>query len=144
MATGVCLSPFLFIMKVFKKYILPFLVLYTVLPMVEAGILCWMTVNGYAPMVLSELQFVMTFVCSTLIAGLLGYVVMNHNKNIKAVYTNLSKQPLLVVCVGEGLFTANALIADLFDGLVLGSLIVIFPLSLYVMKTMRDIKEMLS
>ena len=112
--------------------------------MVEAGIVCWMTVNGYAPMILSELQFVLTFVFSTLIAGLLGYVVMNHNKNIKAVYTNLSKQPLLVVCVGEGLFTANALIADLFDGLVLGSLIVIFPMSLYVMKTMRDIKEVLS
>lgn len=103
-----------------------------------------MTTNGYAPMVLSEIQFVMTFVISVLIAGLSGYIVMNHNKNIKAVYANLSKQPLLVVCVGEGLFSANALIADLFDGLVLGSLIVIFPLSLYVMKTMRDIKEIMS
>lgn len=103
-----------------------------------------MTTNGYAPMVLSEIQFVMTFVISVLIAGLLGYIVMNHNKNIKAVYANLSKQPLLVVCVGEGLFSANALIADLFDGLVLGSLIVIFPLFLYVMKTMRDIKEIMS
>lgn len=95
-------------------------------------------------MVLSEIQFVMTFVISVLIAGLSGYIVMNHNKNIKAVYANLSKQPLLVVCVGEGLFSANALIADLFDGLVLGSLIVIFPLFLYVMKTMRDIKEIMS
>ncbi len=103
-----------------------------------------MTTNGYAPMVLSEIQFVMTFVISVLIAGLSGYIVMNHNKNIKAVYANLSKQPLLVVCVGEGLFSANALIADLFDGLVLGSLIVIFPLFLYVMKTMRDIKEIMS
>ncbi len=103
-----------------------------------------MTTNGYAPIVLSEFQFVMTFVISVFIAGLLGYIVMNHNKNIKAVYANLSKQPLLVVCVGEGLFTANALIADLFDGLVLGSLIVIFPLFLYAMKTMRDIKEVLS
>lgn len=103
-----------------------------------------MTTNGYTPMVLSEIQFVMTFVISVLIAGLSGYIVMNHNKNIKAVYANLSKQPLLVVCVGEGLFSANALIADLFDGLVLGSLIVIFPLFLYVMKTMRDIKEIMS
>lgn len=103
-----------------------------------------MTTNGYAPMVLSEIQFVMTFVISVFIAGLSGYIVMNHNKNIKAVYANLSKQPLLVVCVGEGLFSANALIADLFDGLVLGSLIVIFPLFLYVMKTMRDIKEIMS
>lgn len=130
-------------MKIFRKYILPFLILYSVLPIVLAGIVFWMTTNGYAPMVLSEIQFVMTFVISVLIAGLLGYIVMNHNKNIKAVYANLSKQPLLVVCVGEGLFTANALMADLFDGLVLGSLIVIFPLLLYVMKTMRDIKEML-
>ncbi|MBE6327944.1 MAG: hypothetical protein E7077_12980 [Bacteroidales bacterium] len=130
-------------MKIFRKYILPFLILYSVLPIVLAGIVFWMTTNGYAPMVLSEIQFVMTFVISVLIAGLLGYIVMNHNKNIKAVYANLSKQSLLVVCVGEGLFTANALMADLFDGLVLGSLIVIFPLLLYVMKTMRDIKEML-
>ena len=130
-------------MKIFRKYILPFLILYSVLPIVLAGIVFWMTTNGYAPMVLSEIQFVMTFVISVLIAGLLGYIVMNHNKNIKAVYANLSKQSLLVVCVGEGLFSANALIADLFDGLVLGSLIVIFPLFLYVMKTMRDIKEML-
>lgn len=130
-------------MKIFRKYILPFLILYSVLPIVLAGIVFWMTTNGYAPMVLSEIQFVMTFVISVLIAGLLGYIVMNHNKNIKAVYANLSKQSLLVVCVGEGLFTANALMADLFDGLVLGSLIVIFPLLLYVMKTMRDIKEIL-
>ena len=131
-------------MKIFRKYILPFLVLYTVLPIVLAVTVIWMTTNGYAPIVLSEFQFVMTFVISVFIAGLLGYIVMNHNKNIKAVYANLSKQPLLVVCVGEGLFTANALIADLFDGLVLGSLIVIFPLFLYAMKTMRDIKEVLS
>lgn len=131
-------------MKIFRKYILPFLVLYTVLPIALAVTVCWMTTNGYAPMVLSEIQFVMTFVISVLIAGLSGYIVMNHNKNIKAVYANLSKQPLLVVCVGEGLFSANALIADLFDGLVLGSLIVIFPLFLYVMKTMRDIKEIMS
>lgn len=131
-------------MKIFRKYILPFLVLYTVLPIVLAVTVFWMTTNGYAPIVLSEFQFVMTFVISVFIAGLLGYIVMNHNKNIKAVYANLSKQPLLVVCVGEGLFTANALIADLFDGLVLGSLIVIFPLFLYAMKTMRDIKEVLS
>lgn len=103
-----------------------------------------MTTNGYAPIVLSEIQFVMTFVISVLIAGLLGYIVMNQNKNIKAVYANLSKQPLLVVCVGEGLFTANALIADLFDGLVLGSIIVIFPLILYVVKMMREIKETLT
>lgn len=131
-------------MKIFRKYILPFLVLYTVLPIVLAVTVFWMTTNGYAPIVLSEFQFVMTFVISVFIAGLLGYIVMNHNKNIKAVYANLSKQPLLVVCVGEGLFTANALIADLYDGLVLGSLIVIFPLFLYAMKTMRDIKEVLS
>lgn len=131
-------------MKIFRKYILPFLVLYTVLPIVLAVTVFWMTTNGYAPIVLSEFQFVMTFVISVFIAGLLGYIVMNHNRNIKAVYANLSKQPLLVVCVGEGLFTANALIADLFDGLVLGSLIVIFPLFLYAMKTMRDIKEVLS
>lgn len=131
-------------MKIFRKYILPFLVLYTVLPIVLAVTVFWMTTNGYAPIVLSEFQFVMTFVISVFIAGLLGYIVMNHNKNIKAVYGNLSKQPLLVVCVGEGLFTANALIADLFDGLVLGSLIVIFPLFLYAMKTMQDIKEVLS
>ncbi|MEE1062435.1 MAG: hypothetical protein UH071_02105 [Paludibacteraceae bacterium] len=131
-------------MKIFRKYILPFLVLYTVLPIALAVTVCWMTTNGYTPMVLSEIQFVMTFVISVLIAGLSGYIVMNHNKNIKAVYANLSKQPLLVVCVGEGLFSANALIADLFDGLVLGSLIVIFPLFLYVMKTMRDIKEIMS
>ena len=131
-------------MKIFRKYILPFLVLYTVLPIVLAVTVCWMTTNGYAPIVLSEIQFVMTFVISVLIAGLLGYIVMNQNKNIKAVYANLSKQPLLVVCVGEGLFTANALIADLFDGLVLGSIIVIFPLILYVVKMMREIKETLT
>lgn len=145
MATGVCLSPFCFFtMKIFKKYILPFLILYTVLPIAVAGIVCWMTANGYAPLAMSEFQFVLTFVASSAVAGLLGYAVMSCCKNIKAVYANISQQPLLVVCVGEGLFCANALIANLFDGLVLGSLIVIFPLALYVVKTMRDIREMLS
>ena len=115
MATGVCLPPFYFCrMKIFKKYILPFLILYTFLPIILA------------------------------VAGLLGYAVMSLCKNIKAVYANISKQPLLVVCVGEGLFCANSMIANLFDGLVLGSLIVIFPLALYAIKTMRDIKEILS
>lgn len=145
MATGVCLSPFYFIaMKIFRKYILPFLILYTVLPILLAGTVWWMTANGYAPVSMSDFQFILTFVCSASVAGVLGYIVMNHCKNIKAVYANVSQQPLLVVCVGEGLFSANALIANLFDGLVLGSLIVIFPLALYVVKTMRDIKEMLS
>lgn len=145
MATGVCLPPFYFCrMKIFKKYILPFLILYTVLPVILAGVIVWMTANGYAPVTMSEFQFILTFVTSAVVAGLLGYILMNHCKNIKAVYSNLSLQPLLVVCVGEGLFSANALIATLFDGLVLGSLIVIFPLALYAMKTMRDIKEILS
>ena len=145
MATGVCLSPFYFCrMKIFKKYILPFLILYTVLPIMLAGVVVCMTANGYAPVVMSELQFIFVFVISAVVAGLLGYVVMSLSKNIKAVYANISKQPLLAVCVGEGLFCANSLIANLFDGLVLGSLIVIFPLALYAIKTMRDIKEILS
>lgn len=145
MATGVCLPPFYFCrMKIFKKYILPFLILYTVLPIILAVVVVCMTANGYTPMVMSELQFIFVFVISAVVAGLLGYVVMSLSKNIKAVYANISKQPLLVVCVGEGLFCANSLIANLFDGLVLGSMIVIFPLSLYVVKTMRDIKEILS
>ncbi|MBR6110591.1 MAG: hypothetical protein IKQ08_01395 [Paludibacteraceae bacterium] len=131
-------------MKIFKKYILPFLILYTVLPIMLAGVVVCMTANGYAPVVMSELQFIFVFVISAVVAGLLGYVVMSLSKNIKAVYANISKQPLLAVCVGEGLFCANSLIANLFDGLVLGSLIVIFPLALYAIKTMRDIKEILS
>ncbi len=131
-------------MKVFKKYILPFLALYSILAIVVAGIVYGMTINGYAPLTLSDFQFLLTFLSSTLIAGVLGYLVMNSNKNIKAVYSNVSKQPLLVVCVGEGLFASNALIADLFDGVVLGALIVVFPLFLYVMKTMNDIKDALS
>ena len=145
MATGVCLPPFYFCcMKIFKKYILPFFILYTVLPIILAGVIVWMTANGYAPVAMSEFQFILTFVVSVAVAGLLGYAVMSLCKNIKAVYANISKQPLLVVCVGEGLFCANSLIANLFDGLVLGSLIVIFPLALYAIKTMRDIKEILS
>ncbi len=131
-------------MKIFKKYILRFLILYFCLTLVVSGAICWMTTKGWAPVKLSDYEFMLTFVSVVLISGLLGFVVMNCNKNIKAVYSNVSKHPLLVVCVGEGLFTANAFIADLFDGLVLGSLIVIFPLILYVMKTMREIKELLS
>lgn len=131
-------------MKIFKKYILPFLILYVVLTMVVAGVVSWMTANGYAPLALSDSQFFVAFIASTLGAMVPGYIMMNHNKNVKAVYANVSKQPLMVVCVGVGLFTTNALIADLFDGLVIGSLIVIFPLILYYMKTMREIKETLS
>lgn len=131
-------------MKVFKKYILPFLVLYIAFALVVAGAVCWMTLKRYAPIALSDFQFILIFVSASLFAGLLGFFVIRRNKNIKAVYANISKQPLLVVCVGEGLFTTNSLISSLLDGLVLGSIIVIFPLFLYVMKTMRDIKEVLS
>lgn len=120
------------------------MILYTVLPIILAVVVVWMNANGYAPLAMSEFQFVLTFVASSAVAGLLGYAVMSCCKNIKAVYANISQQPLLVVCVGEGLFCANSLIANLFDGLVLGSLIVIFPLALYAIKTMRDIKETLS
>lgn len=132
------------IMKVFKKYILPFLVLYLVFALVVAGVIFWMTTQGYAPMVLSEIQFVLVFFAVVLVAVSLGYLVMNRNKNIKAVYANVSKQPLLVVCVGEGLYGANALMTNLFDGLLLDSFIVVFPLLLYVMKTTRDINESLN
>lgn len=138
------LVAFLSIMKVFKKYIMPFLVLYLCFTLVISGAICWMTTKGWTPVTFSDYEFMLTFVLAVLISGLLGFVVMNHNKNIKAVYANVSKQPLLIVCVGEGLFATNALMANLFDGLVFGSLIVIFPLFLYVMKTMRDIKETLS
>lgn len=130
-------------MKVFKKYILPFLVLYSVLAIAVAGIVLLMTTNGYAPLALSDSQFLLIFLSSVLVAGVLGYLVMNRNKNISAVYANVSKLPLLMVCVGDGLFAANALITDLFDGLVLGALIVILLLALYAVKTTRDISIML-
>lgn len=131
-------------MKFFKKYILPFLILYVAFALVIAGGIFCMSTRGMAPIVLSEIQFVLVFVMSTIVAGLLTWAVMSRNKNIKAIYANISKQPLLVVCVGEGLYTANALMANLFDGLVLGSFIVLFPLLLYVIKATRDINEMLS
>lgn len=132
------------IMKVFKKYILPFLILYFLLTAVMAGCVYWMTTQGYAPMEMSEFQFVIVFLAVVLVAVSIGFIVMNRDKNVKAVYTNVSKQPLLVVCVGEGLYGANSLMTNLFDGLLLDSFIVIFPLLLYVLKTTHDIKESLS
>lgn len=131
-------------MKVFKKYILPFLILYVLLTAVMAGCVYWMTTQGYAPMEMSEFQFVIVFLAVVLVAVSIGFIVMNRDKNVKAVYTNVSKQPLLVVCVGEGLYGANSLMTNLFDGLLLDSFIVIFPLLLYVLKTTHDIKESLS
>lgn len=131
-------------MKIFKKYILPFLILYAVLAMIIAGVASWLNVKGYTPLALSEFQFVLTFLCTLLVTVVLSILLLNHNKNTKAIYANISKQPLLMVCVGEGLYCTNALIASLFDGVLLGSLIVIFPLVLYVWKTMRDIQESLS
>lgn len=132
------------IMKVFKKYILPFLILYVLLTAVMAGCVYWMTTQGYAPMEMSEFQFVIVFLAVVLVAVSIGFIVMNRDKNVKAVYANVSKQPLLVVCVGEGLYGANSLMTNLFDGLLLDSFIVIFPLLLYVLKTTHDIKESLS
>lgn len=131
-------------MKIFKKYIFPFLILYVVLTVVVAGTVLLLHMNGYAPIALSDFQFVLVFLCSLLVTVILTIFLLNHNKNIKAIYSNISKQPLLMVCVGEGLYCTNCLIASLFDGVLLGSLIVIFPLVLYVWKTMRDIKEVLS
>lgn len=128
----------------FRKYVLPFLILYVALAFVMAGLVYWLTIQGYAPMEMTELQFVLAFFAVVLVAVSFGYLVMNRDKNIKAIYANVSKQPLLVVCVGEGLYGVNALMANLFDGVFLDSFIVIFPLLLYVMKTTRDINESLS
>lgn len=131
-------------MKIFKKYIFPFLLFYVDLTAAIAVAVLFLHLNGYAPVALTDFQFVLVFLCSLLVTVVLTILLLNHDKNIKAVYSNISKQPLLMVCVGEGLYCTNSLIAPLFDGVLLGSLIVIFPLVLYVWKTMRDIKEVLS